>query len=197
MSYLLNRRARLRATSVVAASATIALVGLWAAPAHAAAEFDVATGTGFVGKGDVQLVFGWSNAQLQANAGATVFQYNEEAAWKVTCEYTTSNGSKEGVPQEKTTTTTRNVRNSVDFAPRTKNQITGFGFSGFARSGGTLTSDPVPLQGGACTVGQVTGVISTVTQTKLDQKLQAIHGGVSHWVWRNNIDMTEPTYPSP
>jgi len=39
--------------------------------ALAAVDFSVSNGTGFVGKGDAQLVFGWNNADLQRNAGAS------------------------------------------------------------------------------------------------------------------------------
>src|ERR687892_2586108 len=43
------------------------------AVAYADVIFDAATGTGFVGKGDVQLALGYNNAQLQANANSLVF----------------------------------------------------------------------------------------------------------------------------
>lgn len=43
------------------------------ASALAAVTFDASTGTGFVGKGDVQLAFGWNNKQLQANAAGVTF----------------------------------------------------------------------------------------------------------------------------
>ena len=38
--------------------------------ASASVTFNPATGTGFVGKGDVQLAYGWNNKQLQDNAVA-------------------------------------------------------------------------------------------------------------------------------
>ena len=41
--------------------------------ATAAVTYD-ANGVGFVGKGDVQLLFGWNNATLQANASSLQFQ---------------------------------------------------------------------------------------------------------------------------
>lgn len=31
-------------------------------------------GTGFVGKGDVQSVYGWNDADMQANAGSVTFR---------------------------------------------------------------------------------------------------------------------------
>ena len=49
----------MRTTSLRVAGASAAVAGLMAvaAPAMASVIFDPATGTGFVGKGDVQLVF--------------------------------------------------------------------------------------------------------------------------------------------
>lgn len=49
-------------TLVALAAATLATVAI------AAVTFDPVTGTGFVGKGDVQTAFGWNNQQLQQNA---------------------------------------------------------------------------------------------------------------------------------
>ena len=46
-----------------------------ATTAQAAVTFDPETGTGFVGKGDVQVAFGWNNAQFQANATGLSFAY--------------------------------------------------------------------------------------------------------------------------
>ncbi|MBE8525423.1 hypothetical protein ILP97_49455 [Amycolatopsis sp. H6(2020)] len=37
---------------------------------------DTATGTGFVGKGEIQTPFGWNNDKLQANAGGVSFTYD-------------------------------------------------------------------------------------------------------------------------
>lgn len=55
----------------VAVSATAAVI-LTASAAGAAVTFDPATGTGFIGKGDVQTALGWNNKALQtaeANGG--------------------------------------------------------------------------------------------------------------------------------
>jgi hypothetical protein len=53
-----------------AAIAVPALCAMLATAALAAVTFDVNTGFGFVGKGDVQLAFGWNNKALQTNATA-------------------------------------------------------------------------------------------------------------------------------
>jgi hypothetical protein len=46
----------------------LALVVIGASVALAAVTFNPMTGEGFVGKGDVQLIYGWNNQQLQLNA---------------------------------------------------------------------------------------------------------------------------------
>jgi hypothetical protein len=53
------------------AAATAALA--FSASPVAAAEIDSSTGTGFVGKGDVQSAFGWNNTALNTNAGDVSF----------------------------------------------------------------------------------------------------------------------------
>lgn len=58
------------------------------AVAFAAVTFDPATG-GFVGKGDVQLAFGWNNAQLQNKANDVKFSYVAKSTTDVGCEWYT------------------------------------------------------------------------------------------------------------
>lgn len=53
---------------VLAAVAAVASISV-----HASVTFDASTGTGFVGKGDVQSLYGWNNAGLQANAASVQF----------------------------------------------------------------------------------------------------------------------------
>ena len=50
---------------LAAAAATVFI----SAAALASVTFDPNTGTGFVGKGDIQVPMGWNNKQLQNNAG--------------------------------------------------------------------------------------------------------------------------------
>src|SRR5688500_14313060 len=59
--------------------------------AYAAVVLDLSTGLGFVGKGDVQLAFGWNNKQLQdaVKADAISFTYAVSESHSVTCEWTT------------------------------------------------------------------------------------------------------------
>ena len=55
----------------------VAAAGLIAATSLASAAVILnADGTGFVGKGDVQLAFNWNNATLQKNAVDVRFSYS-------------------------------------------------------------------------------------------------------------------------
>jgi hypothetical protein len=55
---------------------------------NAAITFDPATGIGFVGKGDVQLFFGWNNQMLQLNAANIDFRYSSGSTTTWTCTRT-------------------------------------------------------------------------------------------------------------
>jgi hypothetical protein len=74
---------------VVAALAAAALA-VTASPALAVVSFDPVTGTGFVGKGDVQLALGWNNKQLQEGATSLTFttfaRFSSWTTWECTAE---------------------------------------------------------------------------------------------------------------
>ena len=71
----------------VAALAAAALA-LTVTPASAVISFDPTTGTGSVGKGDVQTALGWTNKQLQDGAASlrftTAYQYSSTTTWECT-----------------------------------------------------------------------------------------------------------------
>jgi hypothetical protein len=114
---------------------TIALVtGLVAAltiagAAFAAVTFDPATGIGFVGKGDVQLVYGWNNKGLQDNAASVQFRANSEVVSEVSWVCTNANNEH---TQERERTTTTSVQGVVSSIARERNQITGFNLTGYS-----------------------------------------------------------------
>lgn len=102
--------------------------------AFAAVTFDPTTGTGFVGKGDVQLAFGWNNQKLQENATGVTFTYAATNEYLVTEAWATGN------PDNPWTLTahkdTINIQYSVSAAinglPRPgPQQFTGFNLYGF------------------------------------------------------------------
>jgi hypothetical protein len=121
------------------AFAAVALVGCQNEPtapapqflesgASAAVTFDAATGTGFVGKGDVQFTFGWNNKQLQDNAAKVSFRVSstEETEHTWTCD-------RDAGPQtqERSRTVTTTIQGIVTTVGRERNQITGFILNGY------------------------------------------------------------------
>ncbi|MBS8265414.1 hypothetical protein DYI25_13380 [Mesobacillus boroniphilus] len=105
-------------------------MGIFASSSLAAVTYDSATGTGFVGKGDVQLALGWNNAQLQKEAEKLLFTYESVETYEVTVEWTTNEGKK----GEKTHTVdhkkTSEIAASLDSSARKANQFTGFFLNG-------------------------------------------------------------------
>jgi hypothetical protein len=63
----------------------VAILVLAVTAVSAAVTFDLESGTGFVGKGDVQLAFGWNNATLQANAADLSFTYENMGEYTLVC----------------------------------------------------------------------------------------------------------------
>jgi hypothetical protein len=110
---------------IVASALVLAVIGT----AVAAVTFDSETGTGFVGKGDVQLKYGWNNKQLQDNAASVSFRYNaevvEEVSWTCTKDGETNS-------QQRQRTTTNSTAGVLSHIARERNQITGFVLSGYA-----------------------------------------------------------------
>jgi hypothetical protein len=114
-----------------------------ATAASAAVTFDPATGTGFVGKGDVQLALGLNNAQLQAQAGSLQFASESTVVTEQSWECTNSNNEN---IQERARTTTTSVQGVVSSIARERNQITGFnltGYSGTPTESSTTEGPPV------------------------------------------------------
>ena len=131
----------------------------------AAVTFDPFTGTGFVGKGDVQDAFGWNNAQLQANASGVTFTYESEAQYAQSC-------MKENVRQTiyKDFKKTIDVNATIAVQARKNPQgvVTGFILSGFGgdTSNGTVPDD-ICNPGNADPSGWVAdpgGLYPTITQ---------------------------------
>ena len=148
-----------------------------AAPATAAVTFDPGTGTGFVGKGDVQLAFGWNNPQLQLNASGITFTYESEENYSAVCSWVTGENTRgektHNVAHKKSTT----VNSAVAFDARVRNQITGFNLTGF---GGTTSTGSIPVVGEACPGNEGhEGTWSTVEQTGSSGGLYVNHGAVS------------------
>ena len=75
----------LKSTNRITATIAVTAATLLLAPAASAAvTFSETNGTGFVGKGDVQVAFSWNNKQLQANATGVSFSFTQDATQAVT-----------------------------------------------------------------------------------------------------------------
>jgi hypothetical protein len=128
---------------VVATVAALLVVGMVAGMAFAAVTFDAETGTGFVGKGDVQLALNWNNKQLQDNADSLEFASVSEVVTEVSWTCTNTNNENTQLRERTTTTTTEGVVSKV---ARERNQITGFnltGYSGTPTSSSTTEGNPL------------------------------------------------------
>lgn len=122
-----------------AAAAATAMIST---AAFAAVTFDPATGTGFVGKGDVQLAYGWNNKGLQDNHTNVSFSYNSttETTWTCTKLVTQGNGvTHENVNVRSSETSTQGL---VSHIARERNQITGFNITAFNGAVTTTTDGP-------------------------------------------------------
>jgi hypothetical protein len=84
---------------------------------------DPVDGTGFIGKGDVQLALGFNNKQLQDAANALEFRMSAVVVTEVSWVCTNSNNQNS---QERERTTTTTVGGLITAVERVKNQITGF-----------------------------------------------------------------------
>lgn len=127
----------------LAAAAATALIST---AAVAAVTFDAETGTGFVGKGDVQLALNLNNKQMQAQASSLSFSYSDTAEYDVYCSKTLSN-KKETWTMYHTYDRDRSVSGQVAYDPRVRNQVTGFNLTGYAGAV-TITGDPAVCPGG-------------------------------------------------
>ena len=146
---------KLFGAGLVAGAFTLSSIGA----ASATAMFDPASGTGTVGKGDVQIPFGWNNAQLQANATGVDFLYVDVTEYDVTCETTVTVQEQAG-NSNRTVTKKVKVRNfldanttvAYDSATATKKNPKGSVVGFVIESTSPVSSDDAPEVGDSCTM---------------------------------------------
>ena len=159
----------------IASILTVATTASIASVAYATVNFDLPTGTGFVGKGDVQLAYGWNNSQLQSNAKDVSFTYNVTNSYEATCTWTTGEGKKGEKTHNVNHTQKSGVNSTIAYDARVKNQITGFNLTG---TGSSTTIGSIPEVGKACPGNEGhEGVWSSVTQTGSSGGLYVNYGG--------------------
>lgn len=171
-------------------------------PASATATFDPDSGSGFVGKGDVQVPFGWNNDQLQKNAAGVDFVYTDSTTYDVTCEQKTTETFTTGPAHNRRTHTRPVVVTDVydeataisyDTATSTRKNAKG-AVNGFFLSGKHLVaSDGLPAAGDVCemedgSAGTISEDPAVVTDTTGDT-LAATHAasGKSAIVWTDGV----------
>jgi hypothetical protein len=175
-----NQGAFMMKTRTAAFAAAITLAG---AAALAAVAFDPASGTGFVGKGDIQLAFGWNNDQLQRNAALVGFNYRQRASYSATCEFITGEGTRGQQTHDVAVTKMTMVNDQVLFDTRTHKQIDGFNLTGL---GSSTIVGAVPEVGGTCPDGPNGGTWVSVTQTGSFGGLFTSYSGNSVLIWGNS-----------
>jgi hypothetical protein len=106
------------------------LLMLVATSARADVSFDPETGKGFVGKGDIQLLFAWNNTDLQNQANALTFSVYEMSSYDVPCMKILDN-TKEVTVLRHTFHRERTTSRSIAYSPRVRNQVTGFLLTGY------------------------------------------------------------------
>ena len=157
----------------------LAIAAFITVPAFASVTFDSNTGAGFVGKGDVQLVFQWNNAALQANAPGVYFTYESSDRYTATCTWTTGEGTRgeqvHNVSVPRHTSVYSSINGTVRNGPH---QFTGFILNGF---GTTSTSGVVPVLGGPCVGGDGFGNAQDGTWTSVEGPVSTGGGLVVHY----------------
>jgi hypothetical protein len=155
-----------------------------ATAASAAVIFDSNTGFGFVGKGDVQLLYGWNNQKLQQNAEGVSFYYDAVDTYDVTCEWTTTTGgpNPQTIVHDVTVPRHTSVSSTIAYESRKNSNglngpVTGFNLNGF---GSTTTHGTVPVIGGSCPGASALATIVDVQQTGSTGGLVVSFGGTSY-----------------
>ena len=146
--------------------------------ASASVTFNSETGTGFVGKGDVQLAFGWNNAALQTNASGLTFAYNLNTDYEAVCTWTTGEGKKGEKTHNVTHTESYALTGALNFDARTQNQITGFILKGFKEGVSEVGMKPVVGEGCPGNQGH-DGVWTSVIAGATTDGLTVSYGGTS------------------
>ena len=168
-------------TALIAGAITISSIG----SANATATYDPDAQTGFVGKGDVQLAFGWNNKQLQlqSNASAVDFVHENVTEYDVTCDahVTETFTNPAGRPVTRRIKVTNIVSSdtavSYDSKTATKTNpngaIVGFNISGIDR---VLEAQSAPAVGDTCPMDDGTqGKVSAVEKASSSDTLYATH----------------------
>lgn len=140
---------------------TALFAGFMASLAMATVTFDPDTGYGFVGKGDIQLAFGWNNQQTQINTaqvGSLAFTEVKQVTYSAVCSWVTGEGTRGQKTHTINQTKTTVLNAAVSYDNRKMTQITGYNLTGLGAM--TVSGDPLPIVGDPC-IGEGTGATYT------------------------------------
>lgn len=136
-----------------------------------------ADGSGFVGKGDVSLQFGWNNAAAQAKSTGVSFSYSQSNTYVGVCEWYTGLNSPKGAKLHTVTQSkTSDVVSGIASDARKASQYTGWNLTGF---GSVTVTGEAPVVGGTCPGEGTDGTWTTVELQSTSTKLMATSDGVS------------------
>jgi hypothetical protein len=110
------------------AVAGFAAVAVFATAVYAATTFDPDSGFGFVGKGEVQEIYGWNNKALQDNEANVEFRAKSETVEERSWTCTNINDDSEQMRERKRTTKIEGILSATG---RERRQITGFILNGY------------------------------------------------------------------
>jgi hypothetical protein len=139
-----------RKITVLGAFALVAAIASISAFAAVIVDGD---GKGFVGKGDVQLAFDWTNKQLQDQAGSVSFKVDSamttvsEVSWQ--CNKFNNAGFEQEQQRARTTSVETTSGGILTSVARLKNQVTGFNLNGFNPDSTYSTSSGLSTEGPA------------------------------------------------
>lgn len=133
---------------------------------------------GWVGKGDVQLAFGWNNRQAQQYANDVTFRYDTRAVYDVTCEWETVTGGPrpQTIYHDVTVHQHFGVNKQVAYDARLKNQYTGYFLSPVT---GQIGGGTPPQVGDSCPQAHETAVVTEVVATDEAEGLTVTFNGVT------------------
>jgi hypothetical protein len=115
--------------------AGLAAVGLLTAATYMSVAFDPSTGTGWVGKGDVQTAYGWANKAMQQNHVAVTFEYQQTTQYTWVCEWTTGEGTRGEQTHTSDMDETFEVGGVIGKVDRKTGQWTGWFLTGYTNGG--------------------------------------------------------------
>lgn len=176
--------------------AAVAATALISTAAIASVTYDE-FGYGFVGKGDVQLAFGWNNKLAQTNANNVAFTMESDVSYDVTCEWTTVTGGRNSqtIYHAVTNHHSQSLAATIAYDARLKNQYTGYNLLGFSGSP-IVTGTPAPNVGDACPQGgglaDADPVANDAVVTIVDIDEGSTVGGL-YVSWNGNKVLLPPT----